>query len=165
MQAASAKWTHTVTVLAAFALMWIGLAATGCNPNSIGRPCINANANASLGVQIASPALECPSRLCLIQSTSQDTGQGSSRNTCTASCESDDDCDAETKDYCKSGFRCAVATKVGRFCCRKFCVCQDDLEEGFNIDGSDPATANVITPFACDPKSGAIITCANVKTN
>jgi len=152
-------------LLGAFALVALfTVASTGCNPNSIGRPCINANQNAATGTQIASPALECPSRLCLIQATTEDTGQGGSRNTCTASCESDDDCDAETKEYCQSGFRCAVATQVGRFCCRKFCVCNDDLVPGFNVMG-DPPDQVIITPHACDPTGDAIITCPNVKTN
>jgi hypothetical protein len=149
-----------IAVFALSALCLI-LVPTGCNPNSIGRPCINANQNAATGVQIASPALECPSRLCLIQQTTDGT-QGNSRNTCTASCESDGDCDAETKDYCQAGFRCAVATQVGRFCCRKFCVCQSDLSPGFNIDSDDLANGNIITPHACDPTSDAIITCSNV---
>jgi hypothetical protein len=144
------------------ALLVAGFAPTGCNPNSIGRPCINANQNAAAGTQIASPALECPSRLCLIQSTAAATGQeGNSRNTCTAECESDDDCDAETKEYCQKGFRCAVATQVGRFCCKKFCVCADDLQQGFNATGEEP-NVEVVTPHACDPLGDAIITCPNV---
>src|SRR6185295_3647114 len=116
-KALSRMWS----VLPLFTILVAAAVSTGCNPNSIGRPCINANQNAATGTQIASPALECPSRLCLIQQATDST-QGTSRNTCTASCESDDDCDAETKEYCQSGFRCAVATQVGRFCCRKFCV-------------------------------------------
>jgi len=143
------------------------LSSTGCNPNSIGRPCINPNQNQASGTQISSPALECPSRLCLIQQTTEDTGQGGSRNTCTASCESDGDCDAETKDYCQSGFRCAVATQVGRFCCKKFCVCSDDLVPGFNVEQTpaDPNNPKTTLPYSCDPTSGALITCSNVSTN
>lgn len=156
MRALGTLWTLVVLVGAV-------VVSTGCNPNSIGRPCINANQNAATGTQIASPALECPSRLCLIQSTSDATGQeGGSRNTCTASCESDDDCDAETKEYCQKGFRCAVATQVGRFCCRKFCVCEDDLVPGFNVMGEEPNRV-IITPHACDPLGDAIITCPNVE--
>jgi len=169
MRASSAMWTgsqmntgRSVRALLVGALLAFGLASTACNPNSIGRPCINANQNAATGTQIASPALECPSRLCLIQKTDDATGQGGSRNTCTAGCESDDDCGAETKDYCQKGFRCAVATQVGRFCCKKFCVCDDDLVPGFNV--TDDAARTIITPHACDPLGDAIITCANVTT-
>jgi hypothetical protein len=156
--------TKILSALAVVALCSFGLASTGCNPNSIGRPCINANQNMATGTQIASPALECPSRLCLIQATTTPTAQGNSRNTCTAGCESDGDCDAETTEYCQSGFRCAVATQVGRFCCKKFCVCNDDLTPGFNVTG-DPPNQVIVTPHSCDPTAtDVIITCPNVKT-
>ncbi len=143
------------------------LGALGCNPNSIGRPCINPNQNAASGTQVSSPALECPSRLCLIQATTDQTStsQDGSRNTCTAGCGSDGDCDAETKEYCAAGFKCAVATQVGSFCCKKLCVCATDLVPGFNVESQpvDPADPQIITPHACDPLSGAIITCKNVQ--
>jgi hypothetical protein len=130
-----------------------------CNPNSIGRPCVNPNDNPPSGTQISSPALECPSRLCLIQAiNTPGSDMGNSRNTCTASCSSDSDCEAETKESCAAGFRCAVATEIGPFCCEKLCICADDLVETFNKQ-TPPATPTdqnpkpkIITPFACDPK-------------
>src|SRR3954471_21462161 len=100
------------------ALLWCALVAGvvgagffACNPNSIGRPCVNPGGQAVLGTQVSSPALECPSRLCLLQPASgQDAGF---RATCTADCENNGDCDAETKAECKAGFACAVATQAG----------------------------------------------------
>jgi hypothetical protein len=142
------------------------LGFSACNPNSIGRPCVNPGGQAVLGTQVSSPALECPSRLCLLQPTdggAQDGGAQVSgyRATCTAECENNGDCEAETKAECKNGFVCAVATTTGKFCCRKLCVCHDDLDPtpGGNVDSD----GRVITPTACDPAQNPNITCPNVK--
>jgi hypothetical protein len=157
---------HVRALTAALYVLGIaaGLAATGCNPNSIGRPCINPQNSAPGGTQVVSPALECPSRLCLIQPSTATSTQGTSRNTCTASCESDDDCQAETTEYCQRGFVCAVATQVGNFCCKKLCVCRDDLVPGFNVVGEGD-TAMTVTPHSCDPSQpGSITMCPNVQS-
>lgn len=140
-------------------LIAIGLTGAGCNPNSIGRLCVDpTNTSVSSGGKIVSPALECPSRLCLVE-PSQTMG---SISTCTAECSDNGDCEAETKDYCASGFVCAVATQVGSFCCKKVCICKDSLTDGFNQDTSvNPP--KVITPYECDPKQNPNITCSNVK--
>ena len=140
----------------------------GCNPSSIGRACVNPNGDKPSGTQISSPALECASRLCLIQANTTLTPSANEscpggRCTCTAECGSDGDCAAETKEFCTAGFACAVAAEAGPFCCRKLCICRDDLVDGFNVMVSGD-TQKVITPFACDPKaSGSIVTCKNVK--
>lgn len=159
----SARFIRSLGVACMAAAM--ALATTACNPNSIGRPCINPNNNLAKDPQISSPALECPSRLCLIQPPGVDSTTSESRNTCTARCESDDDCDAETKDKCARGFACAVAVTVGNFCCEKMCVCRDDLRVGFNVDSDDVTTQQTITPFACDPiaNPSSINRCKNVK--
>ncbi len=142
----------------------VGLGFFACNPNSIGRPCVNPSGSLPLGTQISSPALECPSRLCLIEPASISTGNigssvdGGSTNTCTAFCSSNDDCAPETTSQCKAGFACAVATTVGDFCCRKICICKADLQTGFNV-----ADGGVQTPYACDPKVNSLVTCKNVK--
>jgi hypothetical protein len=86
---------------------------------------------------------------------------GGTRATCTATCDNDGDCDAETKAYCKAGFVCAVATQAGPFCCRKLCICRDDLVPGVNSDGIPDG--GTILPFSCDPSQNSNITCANVK--
>ena len=144
----------------------VGAGLFACNPNSIGRPCVNPGGQAVLGTQISSPALECPSRLCLLQPPNASTGQtgqgsdgGTFRATCTATCNNDGDCDAETKTLCKEGFNCAVATQAGPFCCKKVCICKTDLVEGVNVD---PDGGTVI-PFSCDPKQNPTPTCPNVK--
>jgi hypothetical protein len=146
----------------------VGVGFWACNPNSIGRPCVNPLGSDVRGTQISSPALECPSRLCLIQPPPTKSGSGNpdagARATCTATCNHDSDCSAETKDYCQNGFVCVVASTAGDFCCRQMCVCRDDLQAGVN---QDPIDGGTITPAACDPAtyraSGTTPTCPNVK--
>ena len=122
----------------------------GCNPNSIGRPCINPAGTTVIGTAVESPALECPSRLCLLTAgIATSAGDGGAAGVCTAECESNDDCDAETKKYCPSGFVCAVATSTSSFACKRVCICRSDLQPTFNsppeLDGG------VIKPCACKP--------------
>ena len=108
------------SVLAVFLTAGLGQLATllaGCNPSSVGRACVNPNGDKPSGTQISSPALECASRLCLIQaSTTSDPSANDScpggRCTCTAECGNDGDCAAETKQFCASGFACAVAAEA-----------------------------------------------------
>src|SRR5258708_1919974 len=153
-------------LLCAVVAAMVGVAMFACNPNSIGRPCVNPGGQAVLGTQISSPALECPSRLCLLQPPNASTGQtgqgsdgGTFRATCTATCNNDGDCDAETKEFCKAGFNCAVATQAGPFCCKKVCICKSDLVEGVNVDPD----GGTIIPFSCDPKQNPTPTCPNVE--
>ena len=147
----------------------VGAGLFACNPNSIGRPCVNPGGQAVLGTQISSPALECPSRLCLLQPPNASTGQtgqtqggdgGTFRATCTATCNSDGDCSPETNQYCQDsaghplGFVCAVASSSGPFCCKKVCVCKGDLVPNFNQDVDGGAAL----PFVCDPTKNSAIT-------
>lgn len=147
-------------VLCALVAGLVGVAFLACNPNSIGRPCVNPLGSDVRGTQISSPALECPSRLCLIQPTGGT--DGGARATCTAACDDNGDCEAETTAFCQAGFVCAVASQAGPFCCRKMCVCRDNLVENLNVvDGG------VILPKACDPETyrgtGMTPQCPNVK--
>jgi hypothetical protein len=140
----------------------VGAALFACNPNSIGRPCVNPGGEAVAGTQVSSPALECPSRLCLITAPGTASGNvtgvdGGFRAACTAECQHDSDCDPETKEQCKSGFSCAVAVETGRFCCKKFCICKEDLEVNKNID----LDGGTIIPASCKPGSGSA--CINLK--
>lgn len=153
-------------LLCALVAAVVGAGMFACNPNSIGRPCVNPGGQAVQGTQVSSPALECPSRLCLLQppnASSGNIGQGTDggafRATCTATCNHDSDCDAETKQYCKEGFVCAVATQAGPFCCRKICICRGDLVQGVNVDPD----GGTFTPFSCDPALNPAPTCPNVK--
>jgi hypothetical protein len=150
-------------LLCALISVVVGAALFACNPNSIGRPCVNPGGQTVAGVQISSPALECPSRLCLIEPAGASSGNvtgsddGGFRATCTATCDHDNDCDAETKARCPSGFVCAVATQVGPFCCKKVCICKDDLSSS----NSDPDGGTKI-PTACMPGNNP--NCPNVKS-
>ena len=132
-----------VRTLAAYAA-WLVM---GCNPNSVGRPCVDPVNAAVDGIQISSPALECPSRLCLIEPL--DGGAG--RATCTASCQDDSDCAAASNDNCKSaegtplGFACAVVFQTGKLACRKLCICRGDLRSGVNVD----VDGGVMVPASC----------------
>jgi len=145
----------------------VGAGLFACNPNSIGRPCVNPGGQAVLGTQVSSPALECPSRLCLLQPPNASSGQtgaqsadgGTYRATCTAECQHDNDCDAETKSLCKEGFACAVATQAGPFCCKKLCICKGALVEGVNVDPD----GGTIIPFSCS-KDNPMPTCPNAPT-
>src|SRR6476646_10455728 len=105
-------------LLCALVAIVVGAGFFACNPNSIGRPCVNPTGVAPLGTQVSSPALECPSRLCLIHPVTDQTGMASNmnaRSTCTAGCEQDSDCDAETQALCQDAkgvqhnYVCAVA--------------------------------------------------------
>ena len=143
----------------------VGAGLFACNPNSIGRPCINPSGQVVNGTQISSPALECPSRLCLLQPPNASTGQtgqsqgsdgGTFRATCTAECQNNGDCVAETKMYCKEGFACAVAAEAGPYCCKKLCICKGDLVEGTNVD----ADGGTMIPFSCS-KDNPTPSCPN----
>jgi hypothetical protein len=60
------------------------------------------------------------------------------RSMCSRTCSSDDDCKdggigkkVQAKESnCNSGFSCTEIQKLGEFCCRKLCVCKDDLVPG-----------------------------------
>jgi hypothetical protein len=146
-------------VLALLFVTLVTLASSGCEDKHIGRPC-------SLGVgdagvpgsgntaTINSGAVECPSRICLSPAADKNPQIGP---LCTDGCSSDDDCeDGETSSSdpkrCRSGFVCTVPTTVGDFCCRRLCVCKDQ------VDTSTDAYKQ--TPEVC--KSGQS-TCRNVK--
>jgi hypothetical protein len=129
---------------AALALLALGV---GCGPpQHVGRPCeIGTTAAGGASGQIAtvsSPALECPSRVCLL------AGQNAPATgpLCTAECESTDDCqDGETANAgdpadkrCHGGFVCTWPTTVGAFACKKMCVCTDFVTGG----STKPAACN-----------------------
>lgn len=144
----------------------VGVGFVACNNMAIGRECVNPTGTAVTALQISSPALECPSRLCLLQPPKTavegmpaEGEETLARRTCTAFCSSNDDCEAETKKNCPEGFVCAVATKSGDFCCKKMCICKADLVPGDN-GGPD---GGVQTPFACDRTLNDNVTCKNVK--
>lgn len=132
------------------------LGAVGCSENPVGRRCfIGSGADNEGQAIVASPALECPSRICLHvpQDELAVPPEGAEyADMCTAECSSDDDCDRVPESPCVSGFTCAIPVVVGRFCCQKMCICKDFLivPEG-----------GLETPMACDP-SRPENTCTNI---
>lgn len=62
---------------------------------------------------IASPALECESRVCLNVANSQPP-------MCTAECVDSSDCAEGAESQCTAGFTCAPVVTVGPFACRNF---------------------------------------------
>lgn len=67
---------------------------------------------------VASPALDCESRLCLGVANSQPP-------MCTAECLDATDCAEAAETACTAGFTCAPVVSVGPFGCRNLCVCSD----------------------------------------
>ena len=108
-----------------------------CEDKHVGRICELGTPPGDMGVAIiSSPALECPSRICLLPAS--DTGNpGNTGPLCTATCESNDDCsDGETgpkgnpdDHHCENGFVCMWPTTVGDFACQRLCVCRDFVSE------------------------------------
>lgn len=71
---------------------------------------------------VASPALECPTRICLhIQDALVDR--------CTARCEQPGDCIASPESTCAGGFECVAPVRLGPFACQRMCVCVDDIPD------------------------------------
>lgn len=128
-----------------------------CSDQGIGRKCVNPSGGEVKGTLLVSPALECQTRLCFLNQTPV-------RSVCTATCDTDDDCESsissklEGDGLCPTGkkFRCAVATVAGPFCCKKICLCQDDLQQGYNADEA----GNPALPSACKPGGSS---CPNIQ--
>jgi hypothetical protein len=117
------------------ALAVLGLAGA-CEDKHIGRSCeLGTTPMGNSVATISSPALECPSRICILPAS--DTGNAAMTGPlCTAGCESNDDCEGEggpkgsaTDHHCESGFVCMWPTTVGPFCCERMCVCRDFVSE------------------------------------
>jgi hypothetical protein len=137
----------SLPAVAALALLAFGVACSP--PQHVGRPCeLGTAAAGGASGQIAtlsSPALECPSRVCLLPDQNT-VGTGP---LCTAECESSEDCqDGETASAndptdtrCHGGFVCMWPTTVGAFACRKMCVCTDFVSASSGA-ATKPAACN-----------------------
>jgi len=133
-----------------FALFALALAIAGlgaaCGPGQhVGRPCeLGTMPLESTSGQIAtasSPALECPSHICLLPGADMDPRSPAQRAAnvsgtgalCTATCASNEDCadgeranrDDPADHRCRGGFACMWPMTVGAFACQKLCVCTD----------------------------------------
>jgi hypothetical protein len=140
-------------------VMVVGLSGA-CEDLHIGRPCSLGVSNPDAGASgatatITSPALECPSRICLLPVASKNPmGAGP---LCTAGCESNSDCEdgeggplAGGHKLCKTGFVCMYPTTVGAFCCQRMCVCRDFVTD---------TSPGITKPAVCNAPSE----CVNVK--
>ena len=119
------------------------LTLSACSESHVGRPCSIGTANVdATKTTFNTPALECPSRVCLLPAN-----LGSEKVTgalCTAECSSDDDCsDGEKRGSgaddkrCKLGFSCRAILpplSTNNLACKPVCVCKD-----FLADPTEPA--------------------------
>lgn len=141
------------TLLSVAVLTGMAALTVACAENPVGRECfIGLDAGTPSQAIVASPALECQSRLCLRTSslTAPPLPEGGEfTNLCTAECNSDQDCDRVPESPCQTGFTCMIPVVVGQFCCRKLCVCKDYL------------VLPQPEPQACDP-AVAENTCCNL---
>lgn len=151
---------HNSSVLFALALasfVGLGLGASGCSDNQIGRLCndptlnVDGGSRPTSGINVVSPAPDCPARLCITTPPPLTTTPGVTRSkdllsVCTASCNSDADC-ATSSDYSTSStctqFVCAYPSIIptDALCCKKVCMCKSDVPS-----------------FAKDPTAGKMLT-------
>jgi hypothetical protein len=133
----------------------------GCQQPLVGAICsIGSAANQSSSV-LATPSLDCQSRECLKvpqQTASLPAGAqalGPTNGMCTAACESDSDCEAQSGTPCQTGFACGVPSglTVGDSCCQKVCVCRDYVKI--------PAGGTMPVPEACNADNPDA-TCCNL---
>lgn len=140
----------TARSLALFALALVMFAMGGaCEDKHVGRPCelgtVPMGGTSGQIATLSSPALECPSHICLLPGAEKDPRSAaqiavSTSGTgplCTASCESSEDCEDGEKGSpdnpadkrCRGGFACVWPTTVGSFQCQRMCVCRDFFSE------------------------------------
>jgi hypothetical protein len=72
---------------------------------------------------LASPALECPSRVCLHV-------EGDEAERCTARCDDASDCIAAAETSCDGEHVCVAPMDDGPFACETVCVCAEAVPEG-----------------------------------
>lgn len=138
-------------------LMSIAAFSASCADNPVGRICdIGTAMPEATDVVVASPSLDCVSRTCLrvpLSRPSPPSNPPSGNNgLCTAECSADSDCDRVPESPCTTGFTCGIATTVGPFCCRKFCICKD------YIVVPEPG-GELATPKACEASNQDNLCC------
>jgi hypothetical protein len=112
--------------------------APACTENHVGQSCDLASGEVQdiqgRIVTIAGEVAACPSGICIGPADAGAAGTGA---VCSASCESNDDCedgerankDDPADSRCRNGFVCMWPTTSGRFACRRLCVCRDLVTE------------------------------------
>ena len=136
-------------ILATACALGVSVLAAGCGGDPVGRICDLGSTPGAGTSLVASPSLDCVSRICLevpLQVPTSQLPPGSSYPTgnlglCTDYCSQDSDCERVPESPCQTGFTCAIPVEVGPFCCQKFCICKDYI---VIPDGG------VATPAACD---------------
>jgi hypothetical protein len=130
--------------LAALGLLLFGFGGA-CQDLHVGRPCelgtVPLGGTSGQIATVSSPALECPSRICLLPGAEKDPRSAAQMAAnvagtgplCTADCQENGDCsdgekgnanNAEDK-RCRGGFVCGYPTTVGAFACKRLCICTD----------------------------------------
>lgn len=92
-----------------------GVSGGGPDAAPSGRAC-STGLDAGLPSALASPALECPGRLCLHL-------MGAAPDLCTAFCDDASGCVAPPESACSGAFTCTAPVNAGPFAGRKVCVC------------------------------------------
>jgi len=128
----------------------------GCEDKALGRSC-DIRSDASLSATQAAyavPAADCPSGICAKPAVQPgvSTDNFTTGPYCTVRCNSDSDCDGQTRDFtntndkrCMKGFVCAIPFGEGKLCCQKLCLCRDFFS----------SSVGPVTPLACQNDAGA----------
>jgi len=124
--------------------------AGGCEDNGTGRPCeLISDAGALTQTQggYNTNAAECPSHICTKPVAQAGVSDLSTGPYCTVQCNSDSDCNGQTRDFsassdtrCRQGFTCAIPFGEGPLACKKLCYCRD-----FFLPSVGP-----VTPTTCE---------------
>jgi hypothetical protein len=94
-----------------------------------GRACAS-GLDPAAATALASPALDCPSTLCLHV-------EGEETDLCTEGCGDASDCVTATVSACDGDFACVAPMDTGPFACSKVCVCASAVPAGgFPVDCS-----------------------------
>lgn len=134
----------------------LGLAAllgsTACEDKAIGRPCQLKDELAIDQGAYTVEASDCPTRICVKPAVQAGiTSDPGTDPYCSAECDSNDDCNGQTRDMsnpddrrCARGFVCAPVFTKGKLCCTKICLCRDFFS----------ASVGPTVPDECKPESG-----------
>jgi len=147
--------TYALSFLACLVVLAAALA--GCSGKEVGRKCDLGLTPAEGDSVVASPSLDCVSRVCLkIPKQDGSKPEDSKPPTgniglCTDECEADEECERVPESPCETGFTCGIPVTVGPFCCKKFCMCKDYVVVP---EGGQPL------PAACEDKPEN--TCCNL---